>query len=293
MGIGRDSNHSPRQAVAFFTHLFDPLVERRYRKLKADIGDQAQVFILAQVGTPIRSDFINETYFFDYDRLRSGAPKLIGDQVIPGNAHLVALDFYRNNPDFEFYWFIEYDVVFTGNWSALLRAVRNDSADLLASHIRSFEEEPAWTWWESLELPGYTREPSARLRAFFPVYRISRAALQAVDDRVKKGWSGHFEGLIPCAVQSASLSISDIGGTGTWTPKDRRGKFYSSFSSEDGLYLNAGTHRYRPSHYLPPMRRNYIFHPVKHDSIFGQKKWMVRILRRSLNEIRMLLNFAR
>jgi hypothetical protein len=61
----------PRQAVVFFTHLFDALVEQRYRKLKAGLCDHADVFILAQAGTLIAGEFLDETHFFEYDRLRS------------------------------------------------------------------------------------------------------------------------------------------------------------------------------------------------------------------------------
>jgi hypothetical protein len=267
------------EAVVFFTHLFDHSIELRYRKLKSDSGELAQIFILAPLGTSIPDQYSDETYFFDYDRMRSGAARVIGDQLIPGNVHLVALDFYRNHPGFDYYWFIEYDVVFTGNWATLLGAVQNDRADLLAAHIRSPAEEPGWPWWETLELPGCPLPQSDWLRAFFPVYRISREGLRAVDERVKLGWSGHFEGLIPCAIRTASLSISDLGGAGTWTPKDRRYRFYSSFSSTAGVSLNAGTHRHRPPHYFPRLRRNTIFHPVK----VGSSEWkngIVQFLKR-------------
>jgi len=259
----------PQQACAFFTHIFDLSIERRYRKLRADLDGRVQSFILAQVNTPVSCDFLAEVHFFDYDRLRSGARRVIGNHVVPGNEHLVVLDFYRNYPGFEYYWFIEYDVVFTGNWAVLIDAVQEDSVDLLAGHIRSLHEEPEWAWWETLDLPGCSLPRSDWLRTFGPIYRISRHGLQVLNDHVKMGWSGHFEGLIPCVMRSASLSIGDLGGTGLWTPKQRRHQFYSSFSSAAG-FLNAGTLRARPAHYLPRLRRNTIFHPVKNRVDVGE-----------------------
>jgi hypothetical protein len=267
------------EAVVFFTHLFDHSIELRCRKLKSDVGKRAQFFILAPLGTSIPRQFSAETYFFDYNRLRSGAARVIGDQLIPGNIHLVVLDFCRNHPGFDYYWFVEYDVVFTGNWATLMDAVQSDRADLLAGHIRSLPEEPRWPWWETLDLPGSPLPRSSWLRAFFPVYRISRQGLQVVNDCVKLGWSGHYEGLIPCAIRSASLSISDLGGAGTWTPKDRRYRFYSSFSTEAGAVQNAGTLRFRPPHYFPLLRRNAIFHPVKTGS-YNREHGLVSFLTR-------------
>jgi hypothetical protein len=246
--------------------LFDHSIELRYRKLKSDLGKRAHIFILAQQGTSIPDEYSEETYFFDYNSLRSRAVRVNGDQIVPGNGHLVVLDFYESHPGFDYYWFIEYDVVFTGNWATLLDAVQNDRADLLAAHVRSLQEEPRWPWWETLDLPGCLLQRTAWLRAFLPIYRISREGLRVVNEHVKLGWSGHFEGLVPCAIGSASLSISDLGGAGTWTPNGRRHRFYSSFSSTAGASLNAGTHRHVPPHFFPRLRRNTIFHPVKASS---------------------------
>jgi len=36
-------------------------------------------------------------------------------------------------------------------------------------------------------------------------YSLKEAGLQVVNAYVKLGWSGHFEGLIPCVIRSASL----------------------------------------------------------------------------------------
>jgi hypothetical protein len=268
-----------KQAVAFFTHLFDPTIEFRYRKLKQDLGGLAQIFIMAPLGTSIPDRYLDEAYFFDYDRLRSGAVRVIGDKLIPGNVHLVQLDFWRHRPGFDYYWFIEFDVVFTGNWTTLLTAVDNDRSDLMGAHVRSQAEEPRWPWWDTLVLPGWDAPRSDWLRAFFPVYRISANGLRAVEEHVKQGWSGHFEALLPCAMRSASLSISELGGSGRWTPKNRRFRFYSSYSSDFGKSLNAGTHRHRPPHSLPLLRRNAIFHPVKADAS-DRKAGVVQFLKR-------------
>ncbi len=258
-----DRSQTVKQVVVFFTHVFDRSIELRYEKLKSDLGELAQIAILAPLGTSIPQQYSDETSFFDYDRLRSGALRVIGDQLVPGNVHLALLDFFRNHPAFEYYWFVEYDVVFTGDWAALFGAVKDDRADLLAAHLRNGAEEPAWPWWKTLDLPGCPLSQSDRIRAFFPVHRISQKGLQTVEKFVKQGWSGHYEGLIPCAIHTASLSISDFGGDSRWTPKDRRFRFYSSFSSDAGGSLNAGTHRHRPPHQFLRLRRNMVFHPVK------------------------------
>ncbi len=251
------------QAVAFFTHLFDDEIERRYLKLRADLAGLAEVFIFSQGGSRIPDRYRDRTYFFDYDAIRSRAARVIGDQLLPGNVHLVELDFYKNHPGFDYYWFIEFDVEFSGDWATLFRAVRDDRADLLAAHVRGFHEEPRWPWWETLDLPGCTLPRAEWVRAFFPVYRMSSAGFRAIDKCVRLGWTGHFEGLVPCAIRSESLSISDLGGAGQWTPKERRHRFYSSLSYDGGGTLAAGTLRHRPPQGRLRLRPDTIFHPVK------------------------------
>ena len=138
-------------------------------------------------------------------------PRILGSKLIPGNCHLTMLAFFRARPGFDHYWHIEYDVVFTGDWRTLLDAWRDDASDLVAAHVRTRGEEPDWPWWTSLQVsPAETA--AGHLRAFLPVYRISRRALERLEMAVRQGSSGHFEALVPTVLQAASLRIADSGG---------------------------------------------------------------------------------
>ena len=213
-----------RSAVGFFTHLCDPEIISRYRKLKADLVGRAETSIVALMGTKVPKDLLAETVFFDFAQLAAAAPRILGSKVIPGNCHLTMLAFFRERPGFDHYWHIEYDVIFTGGWHTLLDAWSNDASDLVAPHVRTRGEEPDWPWWSSLQVPPEAAE-SGYVRAFLPVYRISRRALERLEAAVQEGSSGHFEALVPTVLQSASLRISDLG----------EGRFYTSASSPDGL----------------------------------------------------------
>ena len=239
-----------RSAVGFFTHLFNSEILSRYRKLEEDLVGRAQTKIVAEAGTPIPEALLKDTYFFDFQRLALNVPRILGSTVTPGNCHLTMLAFFRSQPEFDYYWYIEYDVVFTGAWSKLFDAWSDDTSDLVAPHVRKRSQEPDWYWWPSLQVP-----PAAEknyIRAFLPIYRISRRALECLEAAVRDGYSGHFEALIPTALQAASLRISDLGN----------GRFYTSYSSPDGE-LRRGTMRYRPLHSGWLLRRNRLYHPVK------------------------------
>jgi hypothetical protein len=154
-------------------------------------------------------------------------------------------------------------VVFTGAWGTLVDAWRDDASDLLAPHLRTYSQEPDWPWWRSLRVPLAAAE-SDFVRAFMPIYRISRRALETLETAVTDGCSGHFEALVPTVLQVESLRISDLG----------EGRFYTSSKSPDGQ-SRQGTMRYRPFHARPLPGRNLLYHPVKPES-FPTTGWRFR-----------------
>ena len=54
---------------------------------------------------------------------------------------------------------------------------------------------------------------SALRKAFFPVFRISRAAIAKVDQGHRAGWLGHFEVLVPTLLAREGLAVQDLRAT--------------------------------------------------------------------------------
>jgi hypothetical protein len=249
-------------AVVFQTHRFEACLEARYLALKAACPDGFRPFLLAEIGTPVPGEYRAETHYFDYTFLSTGL-RTLANAIVPGSGYLVMLDFWRTHPGFASYWFIEYDVVFNGDWEIFLETFRDNPADLLACHIRRARDEPDWCWWSYQEMPGRNLPAGEMLRAFIPICRCSHRGLAELDRRVKGGWSGHAEALVPSVMQDAGFTLEDIGGAGPFTPPLRRNLFYTSFSCSRGQLTAVGTMRYVPSH--PPVfaKRGFLYHPVK------------------------------
>lgn len=250
-----------KTAVCFLTHSFSPEIRRRWESLAAGVPDGAEAVLLAQKGSAVPPELEPRTHWFEFAKLRARAKKVIGDRLVPGNVHLAFLDFRRARPEFERYWFVEFDVAFHGAWRDFFAELEADPADLLASQLRGPEHEPGWYWWPTLDLPGGP-PPQRRLRAFLPIARFSAAALDAVGAAVDRGWTGHHEGTVPTAVREAGLTLSDLGGDGPWTPASRKGRLYTSLSSPEAEML-LGTMRAAPPHFLPFGRPGFLYHPVK------------------------------
>lgn len=99
-------------------------------------------------------------------------------------------------------------------------------ADLLATLIRNHSEDPEWNWWSSLSASLDEDPLSYGVVALLPLIRLSRAGAEAVLTGLEDGWQGHPEALLPTLVRRAGLKIEDIGGSGSYTPLARVGRWY-------------------------------------------------------------------
>jgi hypothetical protein len=159
---------------------------------------------------------------------------------------------------------IEYDVLFTGHWGEFLSAFRDNDADFLASHLRDHHEEPDWFFWNSIQAPDRNDSVRRLVRAFCPVQRVSRRALQLLEVKIQQGWVGHFECLVPTLLRDSGYTLADIGGDGTYVPDALRNRFYTSLTWRDGTLRHFGSMRFRPPfHSFWHARENTLYHPVK------------------------------
>ena len=135
--------------IVFLAHVFDEEIERRFFKLKQECSELCDVVVLAEQGSTIPPNIAPFTRFFDFSALKQMAKSVISSGIVPGNCHLRSIDYYRRFPHYRHYWFVEYDVVYTGNWGHLISSLADDPSDLLASHVRTLADEPDWYWRKS------------------------------------------------------------------------------------------------------------------------------------------------
>ncbi|MEI8176245.1 MAG: DUF3405 domain-containing protein [Candidatus Omnitrophota bacterium] len=118
------------------------------------------------------------------------------------------LDYYLKNSAFDYYWKVEFDVRFVGEWSDFFDRFAHDESDFLATEIKTYHSSPRWFWWDRLT----PRVPLDRqVGCFFPVTRFSRNALQVVHQAYRSGAEGHCEVVVPTILKNAGLSINDLG----------------------------------------------------------------------------------
>lgn len=125
-----------------------------------------------------------------------------------------------------FYWQRDERVYADIDWSAFESSLTGSTADLIATEVRSYAEDPAWDWWSSLKHGGLGVNLSLGVAALMPLARYSRRAAEVVLSASQAGWTGHPEALIPTLVNVAGLAIEDVGGSGSFTPEGRKGRWY-------------------------------------------------------------------
>jgi len=254
-----------REAIVFLTHRYSPVVMRVFRTLQAEAGAFGDVYLLGDCRTAPAS--LDEPAFrtFDFDALKQDYPSRLGEHLVPGNSHLVYLDFLQRHSWYDALWFIEYDVRYSGSWAGFFAAQQSLTADLVGCHLRPWRAEPKWSWWPTLAMPAGAVPEENRWRGFFPIMRISAKALRILKEKMEAGWRGHFEALIPTVLVREGLEVADLEGN---SPGEGR-RCCTCIDSKDGCLTGFGTMRFRPAHLFWGLRRDLLYHPVKDDAAIG------------------------
>jgi hypothetical protein len=189
-------------------------------------------------------------------------PRLAGHGILH-HSHFPVLDFYLTHPEYDYYWFVEFDVRYTGEWASFLRLFESFPHDLITSHIRHFREEPSWCWWDSLQHPTKVIDRERYLRSYNVTLRISGRALEFLHREQLDGWQGFNEVSLPTLLYQGGFTIMDFGGDGEFTPPELRNKTYTSHGLRNGLLSPFCTMRWRPSSSRTGRRRNKLYHSIK------------------------------
>jgi len=190
--------------------------------------------------------------------------KPIFNSLVPGSNHFPLLDFFLKNPFYDYYWYIEDDVRYNGDWTSFFNAFNFlPTPDFISCHIRTFDEEPRWRWWHTLAHPCNHIPAFSRIRSFNPIYRVSKESLYYIHHRLIDKWQGHHEVLIPTLLHLEGFRIMDFGGKGKFVVKGYENKFYESSVSDIYGNLNNGSMRFRPLLQETDIQECRLYHPIK------------------------------
>jgi len=256
-----------KKVILLATHVISRSIISQYHTLKKSLAKQTDLFLLLEdIDIKIQFPEDIQVYTFSIDTLKELKYKPIAETIIPGSNHFPVLQFYRDFPDYDYYWNIEYDVHFHGNWRIFFNAFEAIDADFVSAHIEYFCQRPDWCWWDTLYLKTLSIPQLEYIKSFNPVYRISNRALSCLHKTLCEENSGHHEVFIPTILNIAGFSLLDYGGVGNFTPPTFKNRFYYSPPMPDDYYTDA-TMRFRPPFNREEIEStpcdNKLYHPVK------------------------------
>jgi hypothetical protein len=262
-----------RCAVLLQTHFVDRSVVTAYERLRREAPAGYDVFIALNCGEaperiPEAAAFLSPETFFLCSRTSllslpypaKCAPE--GWRLNPGNTDLIGLLFMARHPHYDHLWAIEYDVHYEGSWAAFFAHFAGSRADLLTTTIYRQRETPLKELPPPFRSPSFQDYPaSERIRAFLPIYRLSRRGADAIDAAYRAGCGGHYELTWATILHHAGLALEDIGGDGLWVRPENVNRFY--FNTKATFSMAPGTFVFRPGFRRIVQRPNTLWHPVK------------------------------
>ncbi|HEY0185519.1 MAG TPA: hypothetical protein VGC09_22175 [Rhodopila sp.] len=258
--------------IVYRTREMTQSVAKEVGRLRSELPDYALVIVAYRPDyTEADSDPENGLFCYGWQDLAElpypGQLKNIDFRKPTGRHDLPVLKFYREHPNFDRYWVIEDDVRWTGPWRTFADELQSSDAALLATTVQTRAENPDWHWWNTMGTAG---EPMPELvKCFGPFLRASAACVALVNEKYTKGWHGHFEVAWPTICCDGGLKVEDIGGSGSFTPRRWRDRFYRN--DPDAWNLAPGTFIWRPTYHEADFKdfigqfaeRPYLWHPVK------------------------------
>ncbi len=284
-----------RSAILFHTHIISNDILSEFRNISSESEGIADTYLLCDdKNIDITKKVKKYRYFcFNKEGISDLNYPIVKDEQrkaeVPfkkafqlSNYQLSILKFFLENRDYDYYWYIEYDVRYSGKWRDFFDYFNNDK-DLITSHIRSYEEEPKWQFWY-LKHPNISTPDLKRIRSFNPVMRISNKALTYLHESFLDGWIGHLEVLIPTLLQNNGFELEDFGGSGKFCEKENINRNYIDSDNNTKGELDHGTMRYRPHPIYLGLRKNKLYHPIKpaKDTVKYYLKRFNRLLKRKI-----------
>jgi hypothetical protein len=241
------------QVFLIATYGYSDEVFNKYKNISRAVSGYGKVFLLYHQKESIIPAELDKMHchLFTDAILHNLSYTPLTNTLVPGSNHFPLLDFFRNNAEHKFYWYIEDDVCFNGSWKRFFDSFSHTSHDFISSFIKKHEPGSQWPWW-GLSHPQFEIKLENRLRSFNPVYRISQAALSFIHHSLTNKWQGHHEVLLPTLLFNNRFSIMDFGGAGEFIQPSGKNRFYTS-----------RTFRWKPAFKKTGCSKNKLYHPVK------------------------------
>lgn len=263
-----------KNCFCLVAHKYDKFVREQWLTIQEDMKDSdISVFLLYDMTKKdstsedmlmLFRDLANNSipeyrcHMFDEDEIRANLGRRNYDfqyyegiqNLFYGNIMLEYMDFflYETKKSYDYYWFVEWDVFYNGNWRELVEKYDSNDADyvMCSSTMRNGYSH---TWyhhdqWKTTTLAPFKDEEL--YVTFNPIMRLSKRAMTYLDHIYSEGNSGFYEVFLGTVLKREGFKIDGFYEHGdldvatfTWLPHG------STFTEK---HINA----------------KQLYHPIKH-----------------------------
>jgi len=140
-------------------------------------------------------------------------------------AHLRMLNFYKTNPNYDYYWFFDDDVK-VGDWNKFFEKLDQDDSDFISyfifkkNNVTSQEYVPIIdnrtfsknSWFDRFPGDGDILDENTTelFGSFFPIVRFSNNALKKLLEIHNKGLIGYSEGFVPTMLNKFNFKLKTL-----------------------------------------------------------------------------------
>jgi len=195
--------------ILFCCHFLSPEIEREFSRLKKCCGKDFDVVLSYDCsGDPDRMSRDFSSHLFTADQIKKMGYGFPDNEGIWHHVEYAIIDYYLRNHQYDFYWRIDYDVRFGGDWGDFFRHFLDNKTDLLGTYVKTYQDDPDWHWWNAI---NFKLDQDCLRGVFFPVVRFSRRSLAFLDKKYRSGMLGYCEIIVPTLLDMERMNIEDIG----------------------------------------------------------------------------------
>ena len=197
----------PQVAPELLTSNYDRVVEVFSR-----FADVVPIFDVTHLPAPELPGALN----LSHSDIFEGIGHLKGDFIVPGNCDLKLLAAVTRLQQYSHFIRLEFDV-----WPTEVAEHRVHefcklamSGAFGASYLRSLPQDAQWVHWPTLRTGSTSVPDDDKQAAFLPLIFFPRHFADFYAARLREGWSGHYEALMPTLARQAGLKLIDLGNSG-------------------------------------------------------------------------------
>lgn len=118
-----EKNDKKKNVIILSSHFVNQFIIQKIKKLQSDLNTNIyDIILLLNIDDGCEWNVPDDILCFttNCESTNELGYEPIDETLIPGSCHFPMLRFYKGHPSYEFYWLLEYDVMYTGNWSTLM-----------------------------------------------------------------------------------------------------------------------------------------------------------------------------